>query len=125
MPRPAATSTIAAWPTLAAGSRVYLLANLEAKESILRVHLIPELGSLPLGDVNSRAIETHKAKKLSEGLSPKTVNNPPTVLRNLLSVALEWEIIEAIPPVKWLGVPPQKFAFLSFEEVEKARGGSS
>jgi len=94
-------------------------ATLEAKESILRVHLIPEFGSLPLGDVSGRAIETYKAKKLSEGLSPKTVNNHLTVLRKLLSVALEWEIIEVIPPVKWLRVPPQKFDFLSFEEAER------
>lgn len=94
-------------------------ATLEAKESILRVHLIPELRSLPLGDVNAGAIQTYRAKQLSEGLSPKTVNNHLTVLRKMLSVALEWEIIDVIPPVKWLKVPPQKFDFLSFEEAPR------
>lgn len=94
-------------------------ATLEAKESILRVHLIPELGTLLLGEVNAHVIEGYKAKKLAEELSPKTVNNHLTVLRKLLSVALEWGLIDLVPPVKWLKVPPQKFDFLSFEEAER------
>lgn len=94
-------------------------ATLEAKESILRVHLIPDMGKLMLGEVNARAIEAYKAKKLGEALSPKTINNHLTVLRKMLSVALEWELVEQIPPVKWLKIPPQKFDFFSFEEAER------
>ena len=94
-------------------------ATLEAKESILRVHLIPEMGTLFLSEISARVIEAYKAKKLTEELSPKTINNHLTTLRKLLSVAQEWELIEHVPPVKWLKVPPQKFDFLSFEEAER------
>jgi integrase len=45
------------------------------------------------------------------------VNKQLTVLRKLLSVASEWGLIEHVPPVKWVRVPPQKFDFLSFEEA--------
>jgi integrase len=94
-------------------------ASIEAKESILRVHLIPEMGNLLLSEVSARVIEAYKAKKLGSGLSPKTVNNHLTVLRKLLSVAQEWDLLEHLPAVKWLRVPPQKFDFLSFEEAER------
>lgn len=94
-------------------------ATLEAKESILRVHLLPEFARSRLEEVNARSIEAYKAKKLGGGLSPKTVNNHLTVLRKLLSVASEWGLIEHVPPVKWVRVPPQKFDFLSFEEAER------
>ena len=72
-----------------------------------------------LSEVNARVIEAYKAKKLVEELAPKTVNNHLTVLRKMLSIAQEWELIEHVPPVKWLKVPPQKFDFLSFEEAER------
>lgn len=94
-------------------------ASIEAKESILRVHLIPDMGKLLLSEVNARVIEAYKAKKLVAELSPKTINNHLTVLRKMLSVAQEWELIDHVPPVKWLRVPPQKFDFLSFEEAER------
>jgi integrase len=94
-------------------------ASIEAKESILRVHIIPEMGMLMLSEVNARTIEAYKAKKLAAELSPKTINNHLTVLRKMLCVAQEWDLVEHVPPVKWLRVPPQKFDFLSFEEAER------
>ena len=97
-------------------------ASIEAKESILRVHLIPSMGELLLSEINARRIEAYKAQKLVEELSPKTVNNHLTVLRKLLSVAQEWDIIEHVPPVKWLRVPPQKFDFPVVSGSRASRG---
>ncbi len=57
--------------------------------------------------------------KVSAGLSPKTINNTLTCLHKLLDVAREWEIIENVPRIKWLKVPPQRFDFLNFDEAEK------
>jgi hypothetical protein len=37
-------------------------ASIETKESILRVHLVPEMGELLLSEVNARVIEAYKAK---------------------------------------------------------------
>src|SRR6266849_10919645 len=69
-------------------------ATLEAKESILRVHIIPALGDRWLREVTTREVEAYKATKLTAELSPKTINNHLTVLRKLLAVAHEWELIE-------------------------------
>lgn len=99
-------------------------ATLEAKESILRVHLLPALGDKLLTDIGPREIEALKAKLLAEGLSPKTVNNCLTVLRKILAVATEWGLLDKVPMVKWLKVPPQKFDFLSFEEADRLVAGA-
>jgi hypothetical protein len=52
-----------------------------------------------LDAIGPREIETYKARKLAEGLSPKSVNNHLTVLRRGLALAVEWGS---------LGTPPSR-----------------
>jgi integrase len=99
-------------------------ASVEAKESILRVHLIPTFGECTLSAIGPRDIEAYKASKLAAGRSPKTINNHLTVLRKLLSVAQEWGFVDHVPPVKWMRVPPQKFDFLAFDEADRLIAGA-
>ena len=89
-----------------------------SKESILRLHLLPELGDLLLSEIGPREIERYKARKLTS-LSPKSVNNHLTVLRKCLDTAQEWGLVETIPKVKWLRTPPSEFDFLTFEEADR------
>lgn len=89
-----------------------------AKESILRVHLIPAFGERRLQDIGPGEIEHYKARKLRDKLSAKTVNNHLTVLRKVLVVASEWGLLEAVPKVKKLKVAKPEFDFLSFEEAD-------
>ena len=59
-----------------------------AKESVLRVHLIPAFGEKRLD-----AITTEDVQQLKSALArkaPKTVNNVLTVLNTLLQTAVEW-----------------------------------
>ncbi len=78
--------------------------EVQSKRTILKWHLVPEMGSLKLNEIGQRKIENYKARKLASGLSPKTVNNHLTVLRRLLSLAVEWEQLDHLPPFKWLKV---------------------
>ena len=93
--------------------------EVRSKTMILNLHLLPTFGNQRLDAIGVRQIEAYKAKKIQERLSPKTVNNHLTVLRKLLSVAHEWELIDGVPAVKWLKVPEPKFDFLDFDEAEQ------
>lgn len=88
-----------------------------AKESILRVHLIPVLGARRLDEITDADVQTLKVK-LAEH-KPKTVNNVLTVLSKLLRVAVRLKVISAMPVenfdllrVPESAVPP----FYTFEE---------
>jgi len=93
--------------------------EIETKEAILRVHLLPALGRLELGRIDALRIEAYKARKLEEGLARKTINNHLTVLRRMLSIAVEWKLLEVVPPIRWLKAPAPEFDFLSFEEAKR------
>jgi len=98
--------------------------EIESKRMILRRHLIPFFGPKRLDQIKQREIEAYKSRKKRtedgvEGLSPKTINNHLTVLRKMLSLSAEWELIPNVPPVKWMKVPAPEFDFLTFEEAEK------
>lgn len=120
-------------PTLGAFAKefidTYATANnkpseVQSKRTILKWHLVPEMGSLKLNEIGQRKIENYKARKLASGLSPKTVNNHLTVLRRLLSLAVEWEQLDHLPPFKWLKVPDPEFDFLDFEEAGRLVAGA-
>lgn len=99
--------------------------TLEAKRSIITHHLVPFFGTMRLDAIGRRDLERFKAAKLrptkkeEKALSPTSVNNCLTVLRNMLDVAAQWEIIATAPRVKWMRVPKQRFRFLDFEEANR------
>jgi len=92
--------------------------GIAAKDTILRVHLVPLLGDKPL-DV----ITTEDVQRLKSALgkrSPKTVNNVLTVLSVLLKTAVDWGVIERVPcVVKLLAMPKGTASFFDFEEHER------
>ena len=93
--------------------------EVESKEMILRVHLVPAFGEVALDDIEPREIEVYKAKKLKDGLSRKSINNHLTVLRRALAIAVEWGVIKHIPAMRWLEPPPPEFDFLTFAEADR------
>ena len=115
-------------PTLQAFSKEFLEtycavnnkpSSLRNKRTTFRKHLVPAFGRKRLDEINGRDIERFKANKLQSGLSPKTINNHLTTLRKMLDIACEWGLIEHLPRVKWLRVPPPEFDFLDFDEAER------
>jgi len=95
------------------------LAEVESKEMILRVHLIPFFGEHLISEIGRTEIEQYKAVQVEKHLSPKTINNHLTVLRKMLMEAVERGELEHVPAIKWLKVPKPAFKFLDFEEAER------
>jgi hypothetical protein len=62
--------------------------GIAGKETILRVHLIPQLGDKPLTEIRNEHVQQVKADLRSK--APKTVNNVLTVLGVLLKTAVSW-----------------------------------
>lgn len=102
---------------------------LDAKQGILRNHLAPFFGSMPLNAIGAEEIERFKAMKAEpsfdekgdeyEGHCAKSINNHLAVLRKLLNLAAEYGAIEKAPKVKGLKLGEQEFDFLSFEETPR------
>ena len=65
------------------------------KEGILRVHLVPLLGSKRL-DANTNE-DVQRLKSALRARAAKTVNNVLTVLNVLLRIAVEWREIDRMP----------------------------
>ena len=74
---------------------------------------------MPLDATKLHPIEVFKASLLAKGLSRKRVNNILACLGKMLRYAHEVELIEVVPRVQLLKIPPQKFDFLSFEELSR------
>ena len=87
------------------------------KESILRTHLKPLLGSKRLDSVSSEDVQ--QLKQHLHKKAPKTVNNVLTVLNTMLKVAVEWGVIGQMPcAIKLLPVAPHEADFHDFDEYE-------
>lgn len=90
-----------------------------SKEYMFKHHLLPALGRRRLDEIATRDIEKLKAKKLAEGLAPKTVNNMLSCLGKTLRYAAENEIIDKIPRLRFVKVFDKPIDFLDFEEYER------
>lgn len=91
----------------------------DAKQRMLKHHLLPAFGGNKLDAIGRHQIESLKADLLSKGKSPKLVNNVLACLGKMLRYAHEIELIALVPKIKLLKVPPQKFDFFTFEELER------
>jgi len=124
-------------PTVTAFAPVYLQhsraknkpRSVNSKEQILRDHILPEIGELPLDRVTFAVIEDLKHGLLESEYrgrkrSPKTVNNVLTVLRRLLVLAKKRGHIVAVPEFEWLHADDPDFDFLTFEEFDQLVAGA-
>jgi integrase len=96
--------------------------TVEAKRQILRDHLAPRFGALPMSAITFAKIEDLKNHLVIStelgglGLSNKTANNVLTVLRRLLVLANKRGKLESVPEVEWLPTEAGAFDFLTFDE---------
>jgi len=72
-----------------------------------------------LDAIKVHPIEMLKADLLAKGKSRKLVNNVLACLRKMLRYAHEIGIIETVPRIKALKIPPQQFDFLTFDELSR------
>jgi integrase len=62
-------------------------------EVVVRHHLTPDLGSVPLVQLSPQAVQELLNRKLESGLSTKTVQSIRGVLRNALNEGQRWEVV--------------------------------
>jgi len=65
----------------------------ERYESIVRVHIIPSLGNIPLTQVKPEHIQKHYSAIQTKGLSVLTVRYHHTVLHKALQTAIKWRLL--------------------------------
>ncbi len=88
------------------------------KESNLRVHVVPFLGTRKLDAITNEDVQRLKVRMASK--SPKTVNNALTVVNTLLKVAVEWGVIDQAPcRIRLLRTTHVEAAFHDFDEYER------
>jgi integrase len=88
------------------------------KESIIRVHLVPLLGSKKLDAITNEHVQRVKRQLIDH--APKTVNNVLTVLNMLLKKAVEWDLINRMPcTVRLLPIPKPSAGFYDFDDYER------
>ncbi len=90
-----------------------------AKRNILDVWLLPRFRTAKLHEIRMREVEGLKAEMLEQKKSAKRVNNTLTVLGRMLRYATELELLDTVPRIRLVKVPPSKFDFLDFDELPR------
>jgi integrase len=93
--------------------------EVESKKSILKHHLIPELGGYRLDRIRHDQISRYKALKLKAKLAPKTVNNQLSTLYCMLSEAYERRWMATLPQRQWAKAAKPSFRYLDFDEAAR------
>ena len=89
--------------------------GIAGKETILRVHLLPMLGTRRLNAIGNEDIQ--QLKSALGDRAAKTVNNVLSVLNTLLKIAVEWELIEHMPcTVRLLRMSHTEAPFHDFDQ---------
>lgn len=91
--------------------------GIERKQSVLRTHLYPLIGSKRLDEISDQDVQ--KLKLSMKELAPKSVNNALTTLSMLLKVAVEWGVLDRMPcRVRMLKVQHREAVFYDFDQYE-------
>lgn len=101
--------------------KTYVLTNNKyseqmTKRSVLDYRLIPFFGNKTLETITTLVIEDFKVWCL-KSVSNKTVNNYLTILSRSLRSAVEWEMLEKMPIIRLLKVPPCETVYLTVDEL--------
>jgi integrase len=65
----------------------------ERYEQIIRLHLLPTLGAIPVQKLSPQQVQQLMVKKLAEGLHPTTVINIHNLLHKALDDAVRWGLV--------------------------------
>lgn len=128
---PAETPTLAAFAvrwtdeySVANGNKP---ATLDAKERILRLHLLPVLKNVPVDAIGPAEVQRVKAalaanrEKLGKKVSPKTVACVLSVLSTMLKAAEDWKVIARAPKIELPRVHQPEMSFYDFGEYRRLR----
>jgi integrase len=93
----------------------------QTDETVLRIHILPKLGSLALDEIKTDAISDLISRMRADGYASGTMNRVIVILRYIYNLARKWKVPGgAENPAAGLSAGPdvQRNRFLSEEEAE-------
>jgi integrase len=91
--------------------------------SIVRCHIVPELGGIPLTRLTPQDVQALTRRRLAEGLSPRRVDYIRGVLRRALNHAMRWGLVGRNAAA--LGARLEAGRWRSSPSTPRRRGASS
>jgi len=95
--------------------------SFERYESIIRVHLIPTLGGVPLTQLRPEHLQRNYTAKLNEGLSARSVRYYHVVLHVALKTAVQWGLLSRNPADAVTTPRVRRTEMQTWDEDEMAR----
>ena len=92
------------------------------EESLLRLWILPVIGSKALSNISPLDIEKVKKGMVNSGKSPRTIEYALAVIRQAFNKAIEWDVYIGVNPVSKVKKPKKdnrRIRFLTKEEAEK------
>lgn len=115
-------------PTFEAFTREHYLPYIKPRKrswekdvSILKCHLLPVFGEYPLDEITRTQIITFHTSVRDTGLAPATCDQFVILLRRMLNLAIEWEILDRNPAARiaLFNVDNRKERYLSEAEMTR------
>jgi len=72
-----------------------------AKQSVFRIHLQPMIGTMRLDDINAAVVQQIRAALVAKGIGDKRINNVMAVLSKALRYAVDAELIDHSPKIRF------------------------
>ena len=99
-------------------------ASLYNKELSLRVQLLPVFGHMPMDQLHKRDVDKYIIQKTKEGRSPNSIRTDLKILRRMINVAREYELIHKIPNFRVPSEPDGDVNALSPDEAQQFSSGN-
>ena len=90
--------------------------TIREKESHVRVHLRPNLGTYRLDQIEGEVVDGFFASLRKPGIGEKTIKNIRATLRKILVKAVEWGELDKLPALPKVKAPDSSWDFLTKDE---------
>ena len=84
------------WPRYAAWCRIHNRDYVH-KKCRWNKHLKPFFGPKTLAEIDKKLVDSYRLKRIQEGARPATVNREISLVRHMLSMAVEWGLLDSNP----------------------------
>lgn len=93
--------------------------TLEDYRDILRLHVLPELGELPLQKITRDKVKDFLLGKVNEGYAGSTVNHMRNVVSGVLNKAVDNEIISSNPALRMVRMGKEKGSVQTIDPLSR------
>lgn len=95
------------------------LSTREGYAAALRRRLVPRFGDMRIDYIDEVAVDAFVQSEKQRGASAKTINNELGILSRALHMAKRWKLIDDVPEIHMLKVPPPEFDYFTAAESRR------